>query len=39
MVLIRMLELSLGYAKQWEAAGNRSEIWTSELLRTLVLAV
>ena len=26
MVLIRMLELSLGYAKQWEAAGNRSEM-------------
>ena len=27
-VLIQMLELYLGYAKKWEAAGDRSEIWT-----------
>lgn len=39
LVLIQMLELYLGYAKKWEAAGNKSEIWTSEFLRTLVLAV
>ena len=26
LVLIQMLELYLGYAKKWEAAGNKSEI-------------
>ena len=40
-VLILMLELCLGYTKETEVAGNRrrSEIWTLELLRTMVLAV